>query len=295
MPYTNSVFQQDLKAVKNALEKEDFHNLNIFANRIMSNSYIFKDPSRMICGLILKDLALTLLPLGSSKKTKSVGTAKALAAGFFKKLYEQSKSEISTKDLWSDYHEFSNATKRHLMDEHEEAGYIEEDPKFTHEAVNVLLSKLKEQRECLLSPRCLLLKGILNEIGRLYKVHGGELSDEFVFALITSLDRCYEYITDIFGDNDSIFVEKVSSIIQPEVDKIFDIIKKIENNNGSWIPDVDEELFKLSGMWREYFVLYMEHGQPAKETSIRLPEESRKKLTEAIARSLEEELPKKNK
>jgi len=167
-------------------------------------------------------------------------------------------------------------------------------PEFTHQAVDILLEKLDQDKQKLLDPNCLLLKAILNEISRLDKVHGGELSDEFTFALITAVDRCYEYISSILGNTDK-FENEVNTQVIPEIQKIIEIVKKVEENNGKWIPDVDSKLFELGSKWREYFLLYMEHGQPVKDKVIRIPDESRKKLTEAIARSLEEELPKKNK
>jgi hypothetical protein len=50
-------------------------------------------------------------------------------------------------------------------------------------------------------------------------------------------------------------------------------------------------------MWREYYLFYMEKGEVSQErkTTVMLPEESRRKLTEAVARTLEQELPRKNK
>lgn len=293
MSYNAEIFQQDLKAAMKALDKEDFENLNIFANRVMSNSHLFKDQGRMICGFLMKDLALTLLPLGQKKNTKTKSTTKAFAMGFLKKIHDQPSDEIDTKNLWSEYHIFSNGTSNSLFTEYEEGSYSGKNPEFTHEAVNILLSTLEENKTKLFDPNCLLLKGILNEIARLYKVHGGNLYDEFVHALITSLDRCYEYIQMVIIDDE--FENEVKLRIMPEIQKISEIMKKVENNDGRWVLDVDEELFKLCTQWRNYFLLYMEHGQQVKEKVVRIPEESRKKLTEAIARSLEEELPRKNK
>ena len=293
MSYNGAIFQQDLKATMKALEKDDFENLNIFANRVMSNSHIFQDSGRMICGFLIKDLALTLLPLGQKKSTKTKSTTKALAIGFLKKIHDQPSDKIDTKNLWSEYHTFSNNTSSTLFTEYEEGSYSGKNPEFTHKAVNILLEKLEENKTKLFYPNCLLLKGILNEIARLYKVHGGDLYDVFAHALITSLDRCYEYIQMIITNGE--FESEVKTRILPEIQRIIEIMKNIENNDGRWIPDVDEELFKLCSQWRNYFLLYMEHGQQAREKVVRIPEESRKKLTEAIARSLEEELPKKNK
>ncbi len=293
MPYDVNIFQQDLKAVKNSLEKDDFDNLNIFANRVMSNSYIFNDLEKMICGFMLKDLALILLPLEQVKSSKSKSTAKALAAGFFKKIYDQSKDQISTENLWSEYYKFSNAVRVNTLTEHEDVAYSGENNEFTHEAVKILLTKLEEKKNNLLNPSSLLLNGILNEIIRLYKVHGGQLSDEFAYALIAALERCHNYITAILGNTET-FEEEVNSKIIPEIQKITEIMKKVEENGGKWIREIDEKIFQLSKQWREYFVLYMEYGKTAKERVIRIPDESRKKLTEAIARSLEEELPRKN-
>src|SRR6267143_437481 len=292
MSYDGTIFKQDLKAIMNALGKDDFESLNIYANRIMSNAHIFKDSERMICGLLIKDLALTLYPLAVQKSPKPKSTAKALAAGFLRKIYDQQEN-VSTENLWSEYHTFSNKVNDSLLKEHEESAYSGNNAEFTHAAVKILIKKLSQNKQKLCDPNCLLFKGILNEISRLYKVHGGELSDEFAYALITALDRCYEYIVSIFG-NTAGFEKEVDTRIMPEIEKILSIMENVERQQGRWINEIDSKLFELCSQWREYFLLYMEHGEPAKEKVVRLPEESRKKLTEAIARSLEEELPKKN-
>jgi len=293
MSYGEVILKQDLMAAMKSLDKDDFDNLNIFANRIMSNSYIFEDREKMICGFLIKDLALTLLPLGQKKNSKAKGVTKALAIGFLKKIYDQTANPINTENLWSEYHKFSNSVSNSTFMESEEGSYSGKNPEFTNNAVNILLVKLEENKTKLIKPNCLLLKGILNEIGRLYKVHGGDLHDEFAHALITSLDRCYEYIQMTTTGVE--FENEVKTRILPEIQRILEIMKKINDNNGKWMSDVDEEIFKLCAWWRDYFLLYMEHGQQIKDKVIRIPEESRAKLTEAIARSLEEELPKKNK
>ena len=291
--YDANIFQQDLKAAMNALEKDDYDNLNIFANRIMSNAHLAGGKEQMVCGIMLKDLALTLLPLPQKKNAKSKSTAKALAAGFLKKMYEQ-REEISTENLWIEYNVFGNSVLHHMLTDYEESAYSGKNSEFTHGIVKILLEKLDQEKAKLIDPGCLLLKGILNEISRLSKVHTCELSDEFAFALITALDRCYDYIVFVYRETDE-FVNEVKTKIIPEIEKIIEIMKKVETNNGNWISDIDLKLFELSNKWRDYFLSYMELGSPVKEKMIRIPNESRKKLTEAIARSLEEELPTKNK
>lgn len=297
MPYDAEVLQQDLKAAKNALEKDDLENFNIIGNRIMSNCHLFDEKQYFLLGFMIKDIANTLLPLKYSKNAKAVSTAKILTAGIFKKIFDySSKVSASSAELWNEFHDFNNKVRRFTMLEFEEDAYTGERPDVTHEAIQILFKRLEENKEKLLEPNCLLLKGIINEISRLHKVHGSTLHDEFASAFVVMLDRCYDYIVQVSNDQ-SAFQREVRSVIFPNIEQSLRILRESESKEGAWQQQIDDTLFALVNRWREYFLIYMEKGAVTSQqkTTVMLPDESRKKLTEAIARTLEDEMPKKNK
>jgi len=296
MPYDMAIFQQDLKAARNALEKDDLENMNILGNRVMSNCHIFNEKRYFLVGFLLKDMAATLLPLKNSKVPKAASTARALTAGVFRKLSDYAKGDIQSADLWKEYHEFSNKVRPFILLEFEEGAYGGDSSNFTHESIQLLLKKLEDNKDRLLEPNCILLKGMINEISRLHKAHGSKLHDEFAAALIVMLDRCYDYIAQI-SETKEIFENNIKNVIHAHLGECLRILKESEEKGGIWQQQIDDELFALVKIWREYFLFYMEKGEVVQQrkTTVMLPDESRKRLTEAIARTLEDELPKKNK
>jgi hypothetical protein len=289
MAYEFTVFQQDLRAAVMALKEEDLRSLNLYSNRIMANAIFGNDRRLFLPGFFLKDLCPILGFLKERAATSALSTAKAQSNAYAERLLEQTnRPDFNEEQLWKSYHETRGIVIRFTMDATEEKAYGQLNPSFTHEAFRWLISYLDERKDILLHPRNLLLKGILNEMGRIYRSHGAQISETYSMALVTALDWCDEYVMTT-SRSDSECEERVKKEILPYVERVVTLLREHPSSSDM----VNELLWDLVKKWRLYFIEYMERGRvemeaiPKPEKGIELPEETRKKLTEAITKSLE--------
>jgi hypothetical protein len=78
--------------------------------------------------------------------------------------------------------------------------------------------------------------------------------------------------------------------ILPHVSEIVHALDQADQKN-EWVAEIDKILWDLTKRWREYFIKYLEVGRfVSVEREMPLPEEAKKRLTEAVARSLEKEI-----
>lgn len=287
--YDFQAFRQDLAAAVEAFRADNFDAMNVFANRIMSNAVIGGNRKLALPGFFLKDIAFDFGNLKALATTATFSTAKSLADQYVSSLAEKSsESDFDENQFWADYHRYLERTFKYAMDEFEGEAYKTANPEFTHKSFIWLIQYLDRHKDTLLDPKNLLIKGVHNEMSRLLKVHGGEVADTYAISLIIALDRCNDYIRATASED--AFPTRVKDEIMSYVEKIVQMF----SGSGETTPEpdsVNSTLWELIYRWREYFLQYMERPrrlvQP--EKGIELPEETRKKLTEAITKALESE------
>ena len=280
---------QDIAAVKGAFGKDDFRTAHILANRIMSNA-VFLEASKqepfLLAGFFSKDVATELMRIAASGKVPPISTAKTAALPFLTEVVEPlSSGTFNIETFWQTYEKYSDRIRKYGNLEIEDKVYTENKP-FMREATNWLLNYLAREKQVLYDSRNAILEGMLNEMIRVYRSHGASIRELVIVGLLTYLQRTYAYIRLVFAKPDgSISEEKVKSEIMPHVDFITSTPAE-----GYPLPEATKKLCKLIVAWREYFIRYLEIPQasPAQmERGVELPEETRKKITEAITKSLE--------
>ncbi len=88
MSYNNYEFKTDIQLIVDAIKKEDFNIINIFANRLISNGYIFDNRSVAIVGFLIKDLSYLInnfIDLSNKKEEPSVKSAPSSSLTLFMK------------------------------------------------------------------------------------------------------------------------------------------------------------------------------------------------------------------
>jgi len=283
--------QQDILAATKALEKDDFENMNIFANRAMSNAMFGPDRKLFLLGFFLKDVALDLMGIRAAKKPAAVATAKVLASSFVEKMKEVARKEdFQEAEVWTLYLDYSNKIRKHTVTEIEEQVYGN-GTEFMRVATNWLIQHLDKNRGVLLEPRNQFLKGILNELTRIYRIHDIDLRELYVLSILIALERLYGYMEMSPRTADGCLDEKkIRDGVFPFIDRIVHIFGDEKQQTSA--TEVNEVLQELTYKWREAFIHYMEL-RPAPgliaERGVQLPEETRKKISEAISRTLEKE------
>ncbi len=290
MEFEYTVQDQDLKAVINALDQDDFRGMNIFANRVMSNAAIVDNKRLGIVGFFLKDVALLLSSI-QRRETGAIATAKSAAKDFVDPIPRKVQDkEMPLSELWKQYHEFRLAFKKFEMDKVEEKVYVEQSSNFTDQAMDWMVRFLVENRTSLTDPQNLFLKGILNEASRLFKSHGGSIRTLRLISLITALDRVNDYVRYT-----SLRPENFSHLAEGKILPLAELVTQLattqqDTESGSY----DDLLWDLIKKWREYFIIYYELLSARRpQGEVELSEELQQKLTKAVSESLERELTKK--
>jgi hypothetical protein len=285
---------EDLKAAREAFDKDNFAFQNILANRLLSNALFLLDDQKrfLMAGFFAKDLAIELLLVSATGKTAAIASAKTASTTYFDKLHSLvlSAGEFDFEAFWKNYEECSERLRKFHITDVEDHSYTR-NKLFTKRAVDWLLHYLQGQKELLVDSRNQLLEGILNEIARIYSVHSAELRELQALAVLDYLQKVYASIRQGFTNSDgTIEAAVVRSEIHPMVDRVTSLF------SGPWneaaLGEVNNLLLTLILRWREYFIRYGELRPPpgsAAEKGVELPEETKKRITEAITKSLERE------
>jgi hypothetical protein len=281
------LLQQDLRAAALALEQDDYENMNIFANRIMSDGAILSDKKFLLIGFLAKDVAVEMIELTTTRKPSALATAKAHANMLVSRMKAYATQEgFARQDIWKDYVDFCDRIRKfHLMPIEEKA--YTDDKDLTKQVAAWVLDCLQRNQDSLLDPKNQLLKGLLNELGRTYRVHGAEEREITLLSLLTALDRLYDYARFASeGPGGSLEAAKIKQMIFPWVEKI---LQEMRDGAGDSTAATDL-LCELIVKWREAFVNYMELRYPVSvpvEKGVQLPEETKKRIAEAVTKALQ--------
>src|SRR3972149_7685251 len=195
MSEVEKVIGEDFKAALEAFRADDFGNVNVFANRIMSNALFGENQKIFLPGFFLKDVAFTFGLLKARKTAQPFATAKAHGFSYVENL-GKALSSFDEGQVWKDFSDFNDKIRKYEMSTWEEKSYSD-NPQFTKESFKWLLSYLNSHKELLSDPRNFLLKGIINEMVRIYRVHSATLNDMVLLCLLIELDRNYDYICKV--------------------------------------------------------------------------------------------------
>jgi len=278
------VIMEDLDAALEAFRDDSFDNVNIFSNRIMSDATLI-DTNLFLLGFFLKDVAFTFGLLKTRQMAMPYSTAKSHGFKFIE-LLRKSLSSFDEEKLWKEFHKYKNVIRKFEMNEFENKSYSN-NIDFTKKAFSWLFDYLKTNKEVLLDSQNLLLKGILNEMHRIFRVNSGNLSEIILMSLTEALDRYYEYVRRIYSRPDArIEEEKVQKDIFPYISQIEKACFPKIN-----FSEVHSILWNLVKGWREFFIQRMEllPLRVSFEKGVEMPEELKKRLSEGMTKILEKE------
>ena len=276
-----NVLTQDLDAILNAFESEDFTMMNILSNRFMSNSIFYEEENTFLPGFISKDIALTFGRL-KAQSSDVFSTAKADISPVLEKVmsYYIDASKNSS-DLWAVYLEYFLKIRDYTIKDFEKSAY-KVDYDFTRLTFQWLMQFLDENKELLRHNKNRLLKGVLNEMDRVIRCHLGRIEDVVAISLVRSLEFVYGYI--IYEGSDT------------ERDKIYPFLDRVLVLLSAEKIDLNESLNVLNNIlleWRKYFIKFMEVSVTREytlEKGIELPDDIKEKLSESIFKTLDEEI-----
>lgn len=289
--YLKEGFPEDLDAYGIAIKEKDFKWANIFANRIMSNSYLFDQKETGIIGHVLKEIASDGINLQQKKDPKQLSDysqkSRHVVGGIITML---EKNQIDCDEVWQLYNNHQKATNKMFQSEIEQTAYPKTNEVFSISIIDKLIELLEKHSDILLEPQNNLFKGILNEAGRISKVYGLSKEEEHFVSLLRGITRIDDYIKAI--SKGSSFVAKSEEQIIPLVKKIIELNHNRKENNYEK-DDIDNLLWEMIKIWRFYFIKYMEvplTSYSFREEKIHSEDEEESKLVEEVKKHIEKEM-----
>jgi len=276
------IIQEDLNAALSAFRDDDFRLMNIYANRIMSNAILGEDPMMMLPGFFLKEMSRIYGIIKAKKGLATFSTAKSLGETYVKSMRWP---DGETKDVWREYHDFYVRISDHQMDEHEKGSYTV-NHEFTKHAFRFFIQKMSEDRTFLLNEHNRLVQGTLNELDRIFKVHKGDMSGLYTISLVRALQLYSNYMP--YYDK-----EERGKVIESSMFSYIDEIRNILQGESIDPRDITVLLSRILHDWRMCYVHFMEAPSiipvPA-ERRVPIAEETKEKISDAVAKALEEEV-----
>lgn len=273
---------EDIDASLLALEQDDYVMANILANRLMSNATILSDQKFLLIGFFLKDVAQEMIEFEAAKTPTALATAKAHMTMFATKMKEQAtRKDFAQDEIWKEYVVLSDAIRKFHFTAAEEKSYSDHKD-FTKSMGTWVLKMLLSDRNVLLAPKNQFLKGLSNELGRSYRMHGAERRELVLLSLLIALDRYYDYVVlECEAPDGSLNQDKIKEMVFPYVDQIPQAVEDVGKADGL----ISELIVK----WRLAFVHYMERRlvRATVEKGVQLPEEMKKKIGDAVTKALE--------
>lgn len=258
--YDEVIFRYDLDAYGISVKDKNFKDANIFANRIMSNAVIFDEKEYGIVGYVLKEIAndgLNLLQSSNISEIPLFVRASSKIVGLVLNLLESKK--IDLEQIWDAYNQHQNSTHKLFMSKTEKNSYLDQNTKFSKSAINTLIEYMRKNQKIFSYRPNNFIKGILNEVSRLSKVHGLDNDDEHFVSLFRMLLRLDEYVKENSTLSD--FIPRSEKELIPFVEKIISL--RNSQNDGNFKHDnINDLLWSMIKTWRHYFIKFLENPQP---------------------------------
>lgn len=279
MSSRNKVVNEDVEAILSAFESDDFHLMNIFSNRLISDAVFSNNEASFIPGFFFKNVALTFQRL-KYQKSDTISTAKSISRpilGDMKDLLKKGETEWGI--YWAKYLEYHLRVKRFELNDIEVSIYSD-NLEYTDLVFKWMIKFLEENMDLLKNDNNQLFSGILNEMDRVMRCHSGKIDHIVYSTLLRVLDNLYIYMLYV-GD--------------PETNKINEYLDRYINEFKTESIDYNSTHKLLKDClieWRKYYIRYMDIAIQRRQIQrgFKLPEEVEEKLTDSISKTLEEEI-----
>jgi hypothetical protein len=286
------VLKQDFAAAKEAFANTDFHNMNVCANRLMSN-VIFGEKSDwkyMVAGYFLRIVANDFLVRKDEDDVKSI---RQHAEQFVAAIDRGFKEDLELMVIWKGFFDYTQKKRESLMSSAERKVYTE-NRAFTAQGFAYLTARFFND-PFLTSQDGVLLKAFIVEADRLIRNHGANNKELVLFSLIRALDWIDRYAVVAVADAER---TGQSTNIRDNLKPYLERIQKWYSG-AEEVPyrEATEILCDILLKWRELYLRYMERSgtSPEEERRMELPGQVRQRIGETIAQALQKDIVNKDK
>jgi hypothetical protein len=276
-----SVLKDDLAAVSASIEKRDPNGAVVFANRFMSNVFLFGEARNsntlLFVGETVRLLSEDLVEAAGrlSDREGIPGDLNDVAQTYVATVGEHLPSlDVDFLTVTQAFYSFSRAIAPYQQAPPEKASYSAT-VELNGQVWRALGQILQSNAETILETRGNLLEGVLNEASRLVRVHSFDQKDLcFVLGMKSAslLNSYYKYLSMPFEREpapppfEKIRAEQ-SELVQ-SIKRFLEALDKVgEQDAWSITRDFAAPLIRR---WREFFVLYMDIPRPSPPVGINI-------------------------
>jgi hypothetical protein len=285
------VLKQDFASAKEAFANTDFHNMNICANRLMSNVVFGHESDRkyMVVGFFLRIIANDFL---ARKDEGDAKTIRQHAEQFVAAIERAFKEEVELTTIWNGFFDYTEKKREILMTAAERKVY-RDNRLFTAQAFAYLAERFFND-PFLKSQDGVLLTAFLVEADRVIRNHGANNKELVLFCLMRALDWTDRYIVVAVFD-----AEKTGNSSNPIKESIKPYLERIQKwySGSEEVPyrEATGVLCDILIMWRELYLRYLERSKASleEERRMELPGQVRQRIGETIAQALQKDIAKK--
>ena len=285
-----NVIIQGLQSAKNAIDKAQYVDINIYGNRIMSDAFFMpKNKSFYLAGFFIKNMSIVLSKLSIIHKEKEKNWGRGIELiDLFISIIEKESPYI---ELWEGYLNFINDIKVIEKDCHDIGAY-EENVEYSRQVLAHCFKLLEEEKEVFYKERNVFINGIINELSRVITIHGFDNRMYSFFLIFKMLSNIYPYMIISSIEKNEINKKSITERLIRDIELAIELFKLDITNDEELYDKVTDYLIHLIIKWRKYFIFYMEQLPPQKpiEKSIELPKETKEKIGKLLHNALEKEI-----
>jgi hypothetical protein len=298
MPYDSNSFIQDIQVMKRALKKENFQNVNMQCNRIMSNSYLLNKKRFILPAFILRDLNMLITSLRESRSSRPLVSAAATLGQLIRRLEQlRVEQDFDITLLWESYCSSLKTLRVQLLDDNELEVYDNENTEMTKSGFVSLIDFLNKNKDQLLNRKSPMVDTTIVEMTRLYTCYGIRDEDVPLRAVMIGLGLVDDYIENLAKDEDE-FESITRNTIFPFLSNLVEMkdmesMKRFET--GTLV------LSDIVMLWRES---YLKCGEPLGRrqrfaqnyilpcnfSSLNFSSEKKEQIADLLARGIEDQL-----
>jgi hypothetical protein len=145
--YSKEIFLADFDAYLAAAKVKDFREANIFANRIMSNAYLFDLKNYGLIGFVLKEIANDGTLMQQSKDSQLLAEFSKQTSKHLEKLTSLAKKDSTNlNELWEVFSDSLLLNRDAFMTKNEKLAYKKTNVEFSSQSIVKLLQILEETK-----------------------------------------------------------------------------------------------------------------------------------------------------
>jgi hypothetical protein len=282
------IVKQDFAATRAAFEDRDYPQMNIFANRLMSNVIFGDHNEKMFAlpGFFMKDVAVDFVTMRDEAAQDELRKIASLAVDAINKILQP---DFEVGRFWSIYLGYIRNVFKITMLPVEVRSY-KENTHFTNQAILFLAKELFEG-DSVFQHNGLTIRGFLQEADRLMRCHGANDRDIILFLLVQVINWLSDYYWIASSSPDgTISLDRFRSRLVPFLGRV----KAWNDAETEQSPYANATNILCDGLmeWRLCFIRYLEKGRQSieSERKIELPIDTKKRIGDTIAEALRKDV-----